>query len=584
VLLARIGSPGAPLWDASRLNDVFPGAKARAALGTDRGTAFVAAGFHATLQKGARFIAAWTRGARTFDGDSPPSVRQVRAGALIVVTPRGLEVSRGPYGGQSLYYAATPGGGPLVVSSSLASLLAALGSRPAFDVDRLAALAVMAIGTDPGATIYKGVRRVLPCETIAFTADGQRSWFNVPPVPARLPSDPRGHAVAMREMIAAILERELCAFGAVAVATGGGLDSSGLLALVARYAAASGSLRFTGLTMDFASPGDDRPHLAKLLAALDAPTIRVRADELEGLSEEAFVEDGAPYNWPTAAIDLAGRRRAKAWGAEATVSGGGGDQVLDGDDSSFARRALAGDVRAVVDAARLQVPYPSSMRRRVARFVVNPLVRPYLPKGWLHRRRSQALAGAAYAQWAGPTLRRQLTATLAIPAELSEEWVTGHALSTDLMESADVRHQAELACGLPQVEPYLDPDFIDLVASFPPEELFSGGRTRGLFRDAMEGLLPDSLRLRRDKAEFSPLVDESFAQLGGVDAFRHLLTMEASADLGIVEPVPFRACFDRIVAGDRVHYGWLNVWPALGVEAFLRSISRASKRVGVGHE
>jgi asparagine synthase (glutamine-hydrolysing) len=323
--------------------------------------------------------------------------------------------------------------------------------------------------------------------------------------------------------------------------------------------------------MDFEGPGDDRPHLAALLRKLDAETIRVGADEVGSISDDTFIQDAAPYIWPTAAVDLVARRRAKAWGAQATVSGGGGDQILDGDDASFARRVASGSLLAVLEAARLQVPYNSSPRKRLARFVINPILRPYVPQSWLRRRRAQALGAAAYSHWAGPRLRQQLTSTLAIPPQLSEDWLTAYALSHEMMDAADVRRQAESACGLPQIDPYLDPEFIELVASFPPEELFSGGRTRGLFRDAMRGLLPESLRLRRDKAEFSPLVDATFAQFGGAGAFRDLLTMEASADLGIVDPVVFRGWFDRITKGEQVCYGWFNVWPALGVEAFLRS-------------
>jgi asparagine synthase (glutamine-hydrolysing) len=257
------------------------------------------------------------------------------------------------------------------------------------------------------------------------------------------------------------------------------------------------------------------------------------------------------------------------------VTGFGGDFVLDGDLGRFAQRVRGGDFSAILDAARLQVPWPSSPLDQVVRFVAKPVARSLAPAAWLSSRRARSLATSQTARWAGPRLRPLLAEPLYGDGD-GDDWLTAFATSHMMMEGADGVGQTEAAWGIPYVMPYLDPRFIELVASLPPDQLFEGGRMRGLFRMAMRGLLPDSLRLRPDKAGFEPMLDEMFAAAGGVEGFRHLLKMEATADLGLVEPARFREVFMRVAEGVPTARGWLQVWPMLAVEAFVQGTRAAA--------
>jgi hypothetical protein len=113
---------------------------------------------------------------------------------------------------------------------------------------------------------------------------------------------------------------------------------------------------------------------------------------------------------------------------------------------------------------------------------------------------------------------------------------------------------------------------IEAVASIPPEQMFLGDRSRGLFRHALDGLVPDSVRWRPDKASMEPALEQMFASIGGFDALGSLLTMEATADLGLVEPIPFREALERLVTGRASARGWPQQWGMLAVEAFVRSL------------
>jgi asparagine synthase (glutamine-hydrolysing) len=136
-------------------------------------------------------------------------------------------------------------------------------------------------------------------------------------------------------------------------------------------------------------------------------------------------------------------------------------------------------------------------------------------------------------------------------------------------EAADERGQHEVAIGIPRLDPYLDAELIEFIFSVPADMLLYGHRMRGLYRHAMRGVLPESLRLRPDKASFEPAIRELFDGAARDPRFQELLKMEALGDLGMVEPRPYREALTHTIAGHSKR-GWLETWPALAVEAFVR--------------
>jgi hypothetical protein len=56
---------------------------------------------------------------------------------------------------------------------------------------------------------------------------------------------------------------------------------------------------------------------------------------------------------------------------------------------------------------------------------------------------------------------------------------------------------------------------------------------------------------------------------GGLEALEDLVDVRMLADLGLVEPGPFRAHFEA-VKEHPLDIGWRSMWPVLATEAFLR--------------
>src|SRR5690349_4071431 len=73
--------------------------------------------------------------------------------------------------------------------------------------------------------------------------------------------------------------------------------------------------------------------------------------------------------------------------------------------------------------------------------------------------------------------------------------------------------------------PYLDPELVDFVRRIPPERMFHNGWSRGLYREAFRGLMPERVRQRRTKSGVAEAVREGVRGAGGICAFEDLLTL-----------------------------------------------------------
>jgi hypothetical protein len=125
------------------------------------------------------------------------------------------------------------------------------------------------------------------------------------------------------------------------------------------------------------------------------------------------------------------------------------------------------------------------------------------------------------------------------------ERVRALASSSVLMVVGEHLARWELATGLPMRRAYLDDQYVLFTGRLPSRVIFAGERERGLLRESMEGLVPDRVRFRMDKAR--PF--EGFAQTveaaGGYDSVRDLSTVRELDRLGVVDARSFGRCFER---------------------------------------
>jgi len=143
-------------------------------------------------------------------------------------------------------------------------------------------------------------------------------------------------------------------------------------------------------------------------------------------------------------------------------------------------------------------------------------------------------------------------------------------VSSDFLHIAETRGQIEAATGLMRIDPLLDDDLVSTIAGFPQLALLFDSRNRGLFRHAMRERLPERLRLRPDKASFRRAVAEMI-QGSDLNTLRSIASMHMCSQLGLVDSPTFAEHFETALAAGGETTQWAALWPALTVEAFIRS-------------
>ena len=371
------------------------------------------------------------------------------------------------------------------------------------------------------------------------------------------------------------VERAFAGVKRVAVLTGGGLDSSALLALAVSAARRSGGSAF-GVALDFGGEGDDRPHLAALEAHLGCEILRVRPEE--AAHRFALVHEGVdatPLTWPGGAMEIELMARARAHGAERALTGAGADDLFDGEPRALADVARGGELRRATAAARRLRGF-GRPRSPIVSWLARPLLARLAPRSLRAWRARHAPLRAQ--PWLTPLARRfmeewrdhQIERTYAHD-DSARARLTARLTAPHLEHLAWLRHQEEVGSGLERLDPYLDPALVAAITRIPRALLLHGDVRRGLFREALGELLPESLRRRLDKASFEPAFARFVEGAGGFEPLRSLASVAQLGALGLVEPRAFRKAFDAFVAtaSESTCNGWGTVWPVLAVEAFL---------------
>ena len=425
---------------------------------------------------------------------------------------------------------------------------AAGGRHLPFDLHALAAAALAMPTNDPAHTPYRGVTRRRADERPAER--GGRSALG------RWPGSAEDAVGWLRELLEHAIERALDGVKRVGVLAGGGLDSAAVLALACRWAERTGGSVFA-VALDYEAAGDDRPHLRALEKHLACEVVRVPPEQAAARIALIDGVDGAPFPWPTGPFEVEMLAVARAHGAERSLSGAGGDELFNGNPRSLAAHLRRGHLGRALGAARRLEGFDAP-RSRILSWLARPLVAACQPAS-LRAWRSAYRPSSAPA-WVGPAAHAFLRARDAIdPVGAHRDYV------------AWLRHQEMVASGADLREPFFDADVMRMVGELPPEWLLHGDARRGLFREAMRGLLPESLRTRSDKARFEPALARFFEAAGGAARLRPLAKLTRLVSLGIVSSSHSASTFEAFAGDPREAEPWLALWPALAVEAFLRA-------------
>jgi len=427
--------------------------------------------------------------------------------ALAILDERRAQVflARDRLGKKPLYWARRGEG--LIFASELKALREGLPGSPS--IDPAAVRAFLRWGFVPeGQCILQGVHKLPPGSWLLLDLPGgelrqERYWH------LRLAPEPglsRDEAVErLRGALDEAVRLRLRADVPLAVFLSGGLDSGVVTALAARH-----QRGLLALSVDFSGVPGELP-LARATAAkagVQLESVSVAAVAGAALLPELAEVFDEPLADPSCVPTLLVCRAARQY-ATVVLNGDGGDEALAGYRRHLAARLLdrPGVRPAARAGARVAAHLPLSSRRR----------------DWAHRLAEGLAPGIdPYLAWGPVKLNAgEVSALLDEPAgivPLLNEGVEtagtsffnevraldlGFFLPGDLLVKMD---RASMAASLEARSPLLDQEVVELAATFPPELLLRGGRTKALLRDFARDLLPREV-LRAPKRGFEvPLV------------------------------------------------------------------------------
>jgi asparagine synthase (glutamine-hydrolysing) len=401
----------------------------------------------------------------------------------------------------------------LLFASELRPLLGLLSRRPA--PDRAAVAHWIAQGLlERGQTLYEGIRRLEGGHFLALERDGWTKgcyWRPRYTPPPRLP--PATAAAEVRRAVTGAVASRLPGERA-GVLLSGGIDSASVAAVAAE--SATGSLRAYSALFPEHPSADEGLLIENLTKALGLVGAKVlfSGGSMLAPSLEFLRESEAPSSSPNLHFQRPLLRQAADDGVEILLDGQGGDELFGCAPYLLADRLRHGNLAASVALAR---SLPGAGRHPSGR-LVSRLLRVYALKGVLpHGLHGLAPRIRGAERYAPPWLRAE---SARLHVEGSGRWAWkqsagprwwAHLAYTLTIERERMgvydflRRKCALA-GIEGAHPFLDDvELVELVLGLPPEPAFDPELDRPLLREAMRGLVPDRVRLRREKSYFNEL-------------------------------------------------------------------------------
>lgn len=350
----------------------------------------------------------------------------------------------------------------------------------------------------------------------------------------------------------------------------GGLDSTSvaLLAKVPAY-----SLVFPGRDCD-ETPYIDAVVQAGQLSARRVIAHRPDEERLDQLAARDRLPPLAP-NY-TMVEDLC--TIASADGCHTLLTGQGGDHAMIGNRLYYADLLRQGRWMALRRALRQDF---GEERRRAWNELRRMGIYPLLPSGLmttLRRWRKRTSLSLDLPPWLSPafiretSLRTRLNTTSGSVKHLSshvEREYYRAVVGAELAYSMESNDRCAAWQGVTMAHPFLDRRLLEFAFHIPPVQWLRGYETKSLLRRAMAGLLPDLVRQRQDKAEFSSFVRDALLALPP----ERWLHNSILAREGLIDPAPLITTFRQFQQADNGHtpYRLLGpLWEACSIEWWLR--------------
>jgi asparagine synthase (glutamine-hydrolysing) len=313
----------------------------------------------------------------------------------------------------------------------------------------------------------------------------------------------------------------------------GGLDSSAISAVAGRLRAAEGHAPLQSYSMTFKTLPDwnEGPFIDEVLADGTFKPTMIPSDNHDpfGDIDTILSEQDGPFLAYNHSVSRQLYHAARASGVSILLNGHGGDEVVSHGMGRLNELAMAGEWKALwreaggiaalhaIPTWQVVAPYTGHMHVvRSARWYWNDwkkrLGDPTPPRSGSTESTTHSLVApglAARIDIAG----RQSIFRPTNTARQTEDDLHLAALTSPIQPYAlEVLDRAAAAAGVTARYPFFDRRLVEFCLSLPSHEKLNQGQPRHVLRQAMRGILPEAVRLRRDKFDFGGQLAAGFVR------------------------------------------------------------------------
>ena len=469
-------------------------------------------------------------------------------------------------------------GDMLVAASEIKAILAHPRIEPQPDED---AMADLLLGGDPHElrrTLFRDVRRVLPGCAVVVTPGGHRElrhWDFDPTRQVRCGSLAE-YSEALRVLFEQAVRRRLRARGTVAVSVSGGLDSSAILCqaeMLRKSGPALAQVRGVSRLFPAGSAADERRYLEHIEMQHGIEIVRLPPAPIRYSNDGDWIRTIESPEFLRSSF-LECLQCARDLSCSTVLEGVYGDQFL------WNPAHLSDLVRGFhwLDARREFHALSDSMLDCDRQILLKALLRPFLrglvpdcamkPFRFARRLLGRGSAPHCYSARLRDLAFRQSQQQRGPEgpfASKNAEYCYSIAHARHMSIGLEMTNHAASRSGLEMVYPFADRDLVAFIMAIPGDILTWKGTFKGLFRESMRGILPEAIRLRYSKADFTQLEFEATAELGATGLDRNLGAGSIAVTRGYLDAAQVSAS----ISGLKSELSGSGIWAAMQLNELL---------------
>jgi asparagine synthase (glutamine-hydrolysing) len=430
-------------------------------------------------------------------------------------------------------------------------------------------------------TLFRHVKRLPAAHQMAVGVNGTstRAYFVLDRHKEIRYRDDAEYADHFREIFAEAVRCRMRAIDGIGAHLSGGLDSTSVVGMASwlRREGKVGDAPFETFSLLFDHPDlDERSYIFETVEMLGLTAnypepvqvdLPMCVEAVRRFRDFTEYPNGGMWNrvWPT----------ARAKGIRVLLSGTGSDEWMSGSPHAYTDLLRAGHWRKLwrrvrEDSSRM----PNADDRNAADFFLRYALWPLMPLAL--RKFIRSLRGRPIVpEFINPEFARRIGLADRLQAEPRRPYgmTFGQFVLYESFNSGWVAHGVDIfdrstaRFGVEERHPFHDRRLYEFLMAIPDEQRARDFRRKYILRNAMRGLVPDSVLARRDKADFSILFIQALERMGG----EHLFDTMAIESAGWVN----RAKFQQTYRDRSENYIESNIWPlwtAFALELWYRMI------------